>query len=47
MVALQGITGSDVYLVGLIPLLVGVVLFGYAQFMWLDEARARPEDVRK
>jgi hypothetical protein len=28
------IQGNPTYLVGLIPLLVGVVLFGYAQFMW-------------
>jgi hypothetical protein len=34
MVSLRAIIqGSGTYLVGLIPLLVGVVLFGYAQFM--------------
>ena len=30
-----GHENSGTYLVGLIPLLVGVTLFGYAQFMWL------------
>src|SRR5687767_11785452 len=44
MVSLQAIIeGTSIYLVAIIPLLVGAALFFYAQFMMPDEASSRSD----